>query len=372
MQMIRERGRDSNDWNMGARQGMSQRRSGWRKQTPKNDRKNGRRNNRRNKQRLVASIILTLCIGLVAVLLLVNAFALAASIGLTGSERAGEIVIEHSSSLNEQLPTPQSSSSEQQQVQHESPVIELPTTRLPTLTPTPLPSVEDTGYLALVNRHHAVPSDLFLNEMVPAWPTVPVSFIEGMYLHPTALQAVANMLNSARESDIGSFFVSSGFRGYDSQQELYDDGANSAFALPPGHSEHHTGLAVDIMAVGISQWELSYSLQGHWLADNSYRYGLILRYPKGAEAITGIEFEPWHFRYVGKVHAYYMKRKNMVLEEYIRHIQEQGSLSIEKNGIAYIIMFQKAENGMINLPKGMNFTVSRDNSKGYIITAWEN
>jgi len=232
-------------------------------------------------------------------------------------------------------------------------------------------AINNTGYLALVNRQHGISTELDSGLLVSAWPTVPVSAIEGMYLHPTALQAIADMMNTARGADVGTFFVSSGFRGETAQAILYDNGANRAFALPPGHSEHHTGLAVDIMIVGISQAEMGSSAGGRWLADNSYRYGLILRYPQGATHITGIEFEPWHFRYVGRPHAYYMRQNNLVFEEYIELIQSLGGISFEFNGRTYHVMHQMPQNGMIYLPFDLAFTVSSDNIGGYIVTAWE-
>lgn len=240
-----------------------------------------------------------------------------------------------------------------------------------TLTPMNLSSINDTGYLALINRNHAISTEPSSGSLVSAWPTVPVNFIEGMYLHPTALQAVADMISTARNADVGSFFVSSGFRGQQLQAELYNNGANGAFALPPGHSEHHTGLAIDILAIGISQAQMGNSIEGRWLADNSYHYGLILRYPQGATSITGIEFEPWHFRYVGRPHAYYMMRNNLVLEEYIELIQGTGGISFDKNGRTHHVLHQIPNDGMIKVPTELSFNISRDNTGGFIITAWE-
>lgn len=237
------------------------------------------------------------------------------------------------------------------------------------LTRMVIESINDTGYLALINRDHAVLSETGAELLVPAWPTVPVSFVGGMYLHPTALQAVADMINTARSVDVGPFFVSSGFRCPDIQAVLYGNGLNSTFALPPGHSEHHTGLAIDILAVGISQEQMGSSREGRWLADNGYRYGLILRYPQGATSITGIEFEPWHFRYVGRPHAYYMKHNGLVLEEYIALIQSTGGFSFEMSGITYYVLHQTPRDGMIYLPTYLEFTVSNDNMGGFIVTA---
>ena len=140
--------------------------------------------------------------------------------------------------------------------------------------------------------------------------------------------------------------------------------------MPPGYSEHHTGLAADILIVGIGMAQMANTAEANWLANNSYRYGLILRYPQGAEDITGIQFEPWHFRYVGRPHAYFMMQGGLVLEEYIEHIQNSGSFSFEKGGVTYYVLHQITIDGMINLPDKLDFKISSDNMGGYIVTAW--
>jgi len=191
-----------------------------------------------------------------------------------------------------------------------------------------------------------------------------------MYLHATALAAVSEMFAHARDADVGPFFVTSGFRSVYDQIDIYDNGTNADFALPPGYSEHHTGLAMDILATGIDMMSLGNTVHGRWLADNSYRFGLILRYPAGAEHITGIQHEPWHFRYVGRVHAYYIHRNGLVLEEYIDLLRENGQLTIEKGGVTYHILHLVPENGIILVPDGLEFIISRDNLGGYIVKGW--
>jgi len=238
------------------------------------------------------------------------------------------------------------------------------------LTSVPASEIEDTGYLALVNRWHGMETMPYNGLLTGAWPTVAVSRIDGMYLHRSALRAVSEMFATARQHDIAAFFVSSGFRSYDAQVELYDDGANSDFVKPPGYSEHHTGLAVDILAPGVGMMQMAGSPEGAWLAANSYRYGLVLRYPEGSTPITGIEFEPWHFRYVGRANAYFMKHNNLVLEEYIALIHNYGHISFEKDGQTYYVMHKVPEDGMIYVPYELEFTVSADNKGGYIIVAW--
>ncbi len=71
----------------------------------------------------------------------------------------------------------------------------------------------------------------------------------------------------------------------------------------PGHSEHQTGLAIDIASVPAEcslEQCFGDTAHGRWLAENAWRFGFVLRYPEGATPVTGYEYEPWHFRYVGK------------------------------------------------------------------------
>ncbi|MCL2405510.1 MAG: M15 family metallopeptidase [Defluviitaleaceae bacterium] len=244
-----------------------------------------------------------------------------------------------------------------------------PISNIPLVT-MPIHEIADTGYLALINRQHAMRYEPYSGHITGAWPTVAVSRVDGMYLHESALRAVSEMFATARQEDIAAFFVSSGFRSYEAQTDLYGDGSNSAFVQPPGHSEHHTGLAADILAPGIGMMEMGNTPEGEWLAANSYRYGLILRYPQHATAITGIEFEPWHFRYVGRAHAYFMKHSNLVLEEYVAKIINYGHISFEKDGQTYHIMHKLPQDGMIYVPYELEFMVSSDNKGGFVIVAW--
>ena len=101
-----------------------------------------------------------------------------------------------------------------------------------------------------------------------------------------------------------NLYISSGFRSYSYQENLYNnyvaqDGqlAADTYSARPGHSEHQTGLAFDLNTIDDS---FAYTEEGKWVKDNCQKYGLILRYPKGKEAQTGYQYESWHLRYVGK------------------------------------------------------------------------
>lgn len=112
-----------------------------------------------------------------------------------------------------------------------------------------------------------------------------------------------NEMKNAAANDGLNIYVVSGFRSYNTQSTLYNnyvnrDGRDAAdtYSARPGHSEHQSGLAADINMVDD---DFEYTAEGKWLNDNAYKYGFILRYPKGKTNETGYIFESWHFRYVG-------------------------------------------------------------------------
>ena len=99
-------------------------------------------------------------------------------------------------------------------------------------------------------------------------------------------------------------YLSSGFRSYETQDQIYNNyvwsyGQETAdtFSARPGHSEHQTGLAIDVNTIDDS---FAGTSEAVWLEQHCYEYGFIIRYPKGKDSITGYKYEPWHIRYVGK------------------------------------------------------------------------
>ena len=83
-----------------------------------------------------------------------------------------------------------------------------------------------------------------------------------------------------------------------------------------GHSEHQTGLAVDVAGSNDSYDDFEASIEFNWMKKNAHKYGFILRYPKGKEKITGFKYEPWHYRYIGIDIATEIYEKDITLEEY--------------------------------------------------------
>ena len=130
-----------------------------------------------------------------------------------------------------------------------------------------------------------------------------------------------SMFNDAKLEGINLKMVS-GYRSYAYQYELFSrSGGNNRYVAAAGFSEHQTGLAVDVLSSALTELNESfaYTLEYQWLKENCYKYGFIIRYPKGKEDITGYPFEPWHLRYVGLNAAKEISQKNITLEEYLKN-----------------------------------------------------
>lgn len=147
---------------------------------------------------------------------------------------------------------------------------------------------------------------------------------ENKYLRKEAAKNFEKLSKDALKDNYYIISVST-YRSYFYQQELFnyylkEKGEKYALkaSAKPGHSEHQTGLAVDVMGSNKDYNKFDESKEFDWMTNNSYKYGFILRYPKGKEYITGFKYEPWHYRYVGKDIAKYIYEHNITLEEYIK------------------------------------------------------
>ncbi|MGN1133411.1 MAG: M15 family metallopeptidase [Oscillospiraceae bacterium] len=139
-------------------------------------------------------------------------------------------------------------------------------------------------------------------------------------LEPVAQQAFDEMAADAYSQGI-SLFICSGFRSYEEQETLYNNYADErgkdeadAVSARPGHSEHQTGLSMD---VNTTEFSFENTPESQWLNEHCAEYGFIVRFPKGKEDITGFEYEPWHIRYVGKKNAKAIQESGLCLEEYL-------------------------------------------------------
>lgn len=115
------------------------------------------------------------------------------------------------------------------------------------------------------------------------------------------------------------------YRDYYSQKYIYEKNKKKSqstadtFSAKPGYSEHQTGLAFDVInsdSTKSLKTSFQYTKEYKWLKDNAYKYGFILRYPKGKTDITGYIFEPWHYRYVGEELSKKIYESGLTLEEY--------------------------------------------------------
>ncbi|MBP9988535.1 MAG: M15 family metallopeptidase [Ruminococcus sp.] len=136
----------------------------------------------------------------------------------------------------------------------------------------------------------------------------------------TAEAALEEMKKAAAEDGV-NLWIMSGFRSYSTQAGLYNDYVDrdgkaeaDTYSARPGHSEHQTGLAFDLNSLKTSFEDTA---EGIWLAKNCYKYGFIIRYPKGKESITGYQYEPWHVRYLGTDLSTKVYQSGLCLEEYL-------------------------------------------------------
>ena len=211
-------------------------------------------------------------------------------------------------------------------------------------------------------------------------------------VQPVVMDALNDMLldfYNATGND--GVMVRAGHRTYEYQQELYDAELaktgqdSSALVAKPGYSEHHTGLAVDFTTYrnGVYK-DFDGSGDYAWIMDNCHKYGFVNRYPEGKQSLTMIDNEPWHFRYVGEVHATAMKNYDLCLEEYISFIKNytisNGFLSVTtEDGSQYIIYYtpksgnNESTSVYIPLTGGKDsppypYEISGNNVDGWIVT----
>ena len=172
----------------------------------------------------------------------------------------------------------------------------------------------------LVNRDNSLSKDYVPEELIDVIPEYEFASCER--ISKVAFEAYLEFKNYVKQNNI-NIYLYSGYRSYERQQILYDrfvekigiESAKKRVALS-GTSEHQTGLAFDIslerdgVDIDMNEEEAQY------LENVAHNFGFILRYPKGKEEITGYQYEPWHFRYVGIELASYLKENDLTLEEY--------------------------------------------------------
>lgn len=194
------------------------------------------------------------------------------------------------------------------------------------------PSPKDYGTLILVNPWNYIPEDY----------TLELETVQGKYkMDIKAAESARNLVAAAKEAGF-NMQLCSAYRTVEKSAELYQRKVNqyigygysetdakveaAKWVAPPGTSEHHTGLAMDL--VSSDYWNYYSDLEHDyekfdsfkWMYEHCAEFGFILRYPKDKQDITGITYEPWHYRYVGVEAAKYIMENGLCLEEYLEII----------------------------------------------------
>lgn len=185
--------------------------------------------------------------------------------------------------------------------------------------------------LVLVNKTHKLPKDHTVE-------TTPMTGYSGYAFDSRAIASLEQMINDAAAEGL-DIEVCSAYRTIEYQENLVKaqvakyvaqgmsqteaESKTAVEIIEPGASEHHLGLAVDLVAKSYQHLEDDQedTAENQWLQKNCTKYGFILRYPKGKEEITGIKYEPWHFRYVGEAAAKEIMDQGICLEEYLGELE---------------------------------------------------
>ena len=179
------------------------------------------------------------------------------------------------------------------------------------------------GTLLLISPEHALRGGPEQTKLVPA-----VDENADVFLEYTAARMLRRTL-----MDVGAgrrITAVSGYRPHQEQVKIWEDTMRKegekftrTYVAKPGHSEHESGLAVDLVAASYQILDEAQedTAEQKWLMENCWKYGFILRYPTEKSEITGIGYEPWHYRYVGQANAAAMHRTGECLEEYLQRME---------------------------------------------------
>lgn len=178
--------------------------------------------------------------------------------------------------------------------------------------------------LILVNKENPLDSDYKPSNLVkPNIPFADSTNEEEKYMKSESSMAIEDLFRSAEQEGIKLLGMSA-YRSYDTQRSIYYNRIRSVgkkeadrYVAKPGKSEHQTGLAIDI--TNEDRWFVKSTEEAQWLAENAHKFGFILRYPENKEDITGVAYEPWHIRYVGKETAKEIYEDQITFEDFIEN-----------------------------------------------------
>lgn len=236
-----------------------------------------------------------------------------------------------------------------------------------------------SGTLLLVNANYPLKTEDVRN-LIPVEKRFPDIFLKRDAVN--VLQLILKKISAGN-----SIVPVSGYRSVEEQTDIYNDslrdyGADFTrkYVALPNHSEHQTGLAIDL---GLAKKEIDF-IRPDFPYDgicNEFRktapdYGFIERYAKDKEEITGISHEPWHFRYVGYPHSKIMQEMGLSLEEYTEFIkafsEEHKYLFQQARRADTAVWYVPAneEKTKINIPENCVYQISGNNVNGFVVTLW--
>lgn len=207
--------------------------------------------------------------------------------------------------------------------------------------------------MMLVNQNHRLDSDFTAN--------IKEYKKTGVMLNECALNSFRALSDNIKAEYGENLLVMSSYRTAKEQAEIESE-QGSDTAMPAGSSEHQTGLGADLYFEGYAGGAIIKTDAGRYLNSQCGDYGFIIRYPEGKKSVTGIDYEPWHLRYVGLPHSKFIMENHITLEEYF-DLLEYGKFYEYEN---YIISRQKGDT--LDIPESGETVISPDNCGGYVIT----
>lgn len=238
-----------------------------------------------------------------------------------------------------------------------------------------------TGELILVNEQFPLRKRKKEERLIPADEKYPE-----ILLGNKAASMLGSLLREIRAEQ--QIVPVSGYRSLEEQTSIYEDTMREhgetftrQYVALPNHSEHQTGLAIDLgraaEEIDFICPEFPYDGICGKFRDRAAAYGFIERYGKEKENVTGIGWEPWHFRYVGAPHAMLMCERGICLEEYIELVKQypygEHSLEVVCDGWKASVSYQQPDTDRtkVEVPEDTLYQVSGNNVDGFILTIWE-
>jgi LAS superfamily LD-carboxypeptidase LdcB len=180
--------------------------------------------------------------------------------------------------------------------------------------------------ILLVDKQNGLSKDYVPKNLITPNIRFSTTIPERKKMTKEAGHALEKLFSDAKKAGV-VLYAQSGYRSYATQKSIYQYNVNQygqkkadTFSARPGHSEHQTGLAMDVTSKSINYQlieKFADTKEGKWIKMNASKYGFIISYPKGKTNITGYVYEPWHIRYVGIEHAQFMDIHKLTLKEYL-------------------------------------------------------